>query len=381
VSVVSGQARRRWSIVVCAVAVLCALPAVIAALPTPQLTISAAALRARILASASVPYQGYTESTVDLGLPVLPDFHGVSTLFDGTTDQYAWYYSPGSWRTAVLTGTGENDIYQVGPWTYLWDYGHNVLTRIVGAQPVRLPRASDLLPPALARRLLAAASPADHVSRLPSRRVAGKDVAGLRLVPADPTTTIGAIDIWADPANGLPVEVTIIGRGSAKPVLVSNFLQLIERQPAYVTVIPEPAPGVVVTTTALPEVDRILSGDGDGDHDRTPFPGQLAGLRRVTISGSPAGVAAYGTGFSRLVLLPLPRGSVGPQVLAAATGAGAPTVALPHGTAVLVRTPLITVLLLHAGFRRETYILAGAVTPALLKEAGASLQAYRPERR
>jgi len=50
-------------------ALLCALPAVIAVLPVSASPISAAALRARILASARVPYEGYAESTVDLGLP------------------------------------------------------------------------------------------------------------------------------------------------------------------------------------------------------------------------------------------------------------------------------------------------------------------------
>src|ERR1035438_8427084 len=116
---------------------MCALPAV---------AISSATLRARILASVSVPYEGYAESTVNLGLPELPDLQDVSTLFDGSTDQYAWYRSPGSWRAAVITGAGESDTYQSGQQTYQWDYGHNVLTRIVGAQPVRLPRAAALRP-------------------------------------------------------------------------------------------------------------------------------------------------------------------------------------------------------------------------------------------
>jgi hypothetical protein len=365
--------------VVGGLAVLCALPAVIAALPVPALAVSAATLRTRILASATVPYQGYAESTMNLGLPELPDLQDLSTLLDGSTDMYAWYRSPDSWRTAVVTGTGENDIYQAGQQTYTWDYGHNVLTRIVGAQPVRLPRASDLLPPVLARRLLDAASPADHVSRLPSRRVAGVDAAGLQLVPADSTTTIGAIDVWADPADGLPVEVAIIGRGSAKPILVTSFFQVAERSPAVATVTPDPAPGVVLTSTGLPDIERILGGDvdADGDHDGTPFPRQLAGLSSVPIPGGLTGVATYGTGFSRLVLVPLPR-SLGAQVLSAATKAGAATVALPGGPAVLIRTPLFTVLVLRAGFRKTTFILTGAVTPALLEQAGASLEAYRP---
>lgn len=375
-SVVSTQARRRWSVVLCGIALLCALPAVIAALPAGDLTISAATLRARITASAGVPYEGYTESTVNLGLPGLPEFQDVSTLFDGTTDQYAWYRSPASWRAAVITGTGENDIYQVGQFTYLWDYGHDVLSRIAGPEPARLPRASDLLPPALARRLLAAASPADHISRLPSRRVAGVDAAGLRLVPADPATTIGTIDIWADPASGLPLEVAITSRGASKPVLVTTFLQVSEQRPALPTVMPNPAPGVVVSSVSLPDADGVLGGDGDGDHDGTAFPGRLAGLSRVPIPGGFNGVTAYGAGFSRIVLLPLPRGT-GANVLNAATQAGAQPVSLPGGTAVLIRTPLLTVLMLHAGSRRATYVLTGAVTPALLESAGASLQAGR----
>ena len=90
-------------------ALLCALPAVIAALPVAPSAISAPALRARILASAAVPYQGYAESTVNLGLPELPDLHNVSLLLDGTTDQYVWYRSPAYWRADDVTGTGESD--------------------------------------------------------------------------------------------------------------------------------------------------------------------------------------------------------------------------------------------------------------------------------
>jgi len=149
-----------------------------------------------------------------------------------------------------------------------------------------------------------------------------------------------------------------------------------EQRPALPTVIPNPAPGVVVSSFSLPDADGVLGGDGDGDHDGTAFPRQLAGLSRVPIPGGFNGVTAYGAGFSRVVLLPLPRGT-GANVLNAATQAGAGAVSLPGGTAVLIRTPLLNVLLLHAGSRRETYVLTGAVTPALLESAGASLQAGR----
>jgi hypothetical protein len=369
--------------VACGTAALGVLPAVIAALPVQQSSISAAALRARILASASVPYEAYAESTADFGLPDLPDLHDVSQLLDGTTDQYVWYRSPAYWRADDVTGSGpngtfqagESDTYQDGQVVFLWDYGRSLLTQVVGAQPVRLPRAADLLPPALARRLLGAAAAADHYSRLPSRRVAGINAAGLRVTPAGHATTIGAIDIWADPRTGLPVEVQITGRGTGQPVLTSTFLELSERRPGLGTVTPHPAPGVGFTTTSLPAVDSVLNSDGDGDHDGSPFPRQLGGSRHVAIPGSPRGVAVYGTGLSRFVLLPLP-GSAGLTVLNAALGAGAGMLSIGGQTGALIRTPLLTVVMVRAGLRPATFLFAGAVTPAVLENAATGLAAY-----
>ena len=366
VSVVRRQARRRWSVVACGVAALCVLPAIIAALPVPASPLTAAALRARILASSGVPYQGYAESSANLGLPSLPFLGNVSALLDGITDQYAWYRSPGHWRADVVTGTGESDTYQAGRALYQWSYGRDLLTRIVGAQPVRLPRAADLLPPALARRLLGFASPADHISRLPAKRIAGVDAAGLRLAPADPATTVGAISIWADPASGLPVEVAVTSRGASEPVLVARFLELSERRPALAVVTPNPAPDVGVATAELPDVSGILSGFGP------PLPGQLAGSRRVAVPGGLADVAAYGTGFSRFAVLTLPFRD-GISALNAARDAGAGEVSLSSGTAVEFQTPLLTVMLARSQFGGPVYLLTGAVTASMLENAAAAL--------
>jgi hypothetical protein len=366
VSVVRRQARRRWSVVACGVVVLCAVPVLIAALPVPASPLTATALRARILGSSGVAYQGYAESSVDLGLPSLPFLGNVSVLLDGITDQYAWYRSPGHWRADVITGTGESDTYQAGAALYQWSYGRDLLTRIVGDQPVRLPRAADLLPPALARRLLGFASPADHLSRLPSKRIAGVDAAGLRLVPADPDTTVGAISIWADPGNGLPVEVDLTGRGASQPILVARFLELNESRPALATVTPHPAPDVGVATAELPDVTGILNGFGP------PLPGQLAGDRRVAVAGGLEDVAAYGTGFSRFAVLTLPFRD-GITAMNAARDAGAAEVSLSSGTALVIQTPLLTVLLAQSQFGGPVYLLTGAVTAAVLQNAAAAL--------
>jgi hypothetical protein len=352
--------------VACGVALVCALPAVIGAWPVPASSLSAAALRARILRSADLPYQGYTESNVDLDLPSLPDLGDVSSLLDGITDQYAWYRSPSHWRADVITQTGETDTYQTSQGTFQWSYSANLLTHIVGAQPVRLPQASDLLPPALALRLLGFASSATRISRLPSQRVAGVDAAGLRLSPDDPETTIGAVDIWADPVSGLPVEVDIIGQESSQPILATRFLELSESRPPLAVVTPDPAPGVGVTTTQLPDISGILNRFGPA------LPGQIAGMNRVPAPSGLDDVAAYGSGFSRFAVLPLPN-RVGQSALNAAEDAGAGGISLSGGTGALIETPLLTVLLAQSQSGGPVYLLTGAVTPTLLIRAGSDL--------
>jgi hypothetical protein len=329
-------------------------------------SLTAPALRARILASADVPYQGYAESSVDLGLPDLPDLGDVSTLLDGITDQEAWYLSPTQWRADVLTTAGETDTYQTSHGTFVWDYSSNLLTQILGSEPVRLPRAADLLPPDLARRLLGYASPADHLSRLPSQRVAGVAAAGLRLMPADPATTVGAVDIWADPATGLPVEVAITGRGASQPILVARFLDLTERRPALATVTPNLASGTGFTTTVLPDISGLLNGFGP------LLPARIAGMSRVPAPGGLADVAAYGTGFSRFAVLPLPYG-VGQRALDAASEAGAAGIDLGNGTGALIQTPLLTVALAQAEYGGPVYLLTGTVTATLLIRAASDL--------
>src|SRR5579859_4577554 len=98
---------RRWGVVGIAIAVLCALPSVVAALPVHAAAVAPAALRARILAAAEHPYQGYVESDGGLDLPELPQLGAVSDLLSGSTMIRTWYSDPDLWRTDVVTATGE----------------------------------------------------------------------------------------------------------------------------------------------------------------------------------------------------------------------------------------------------------------------------------
>jgi hypothetical protein len=363
-SVVTAHALRRWAIVVAGTGVLCALPSIVAAWPVAGSPLSAAQLRARIMASAPVAYQGYAESDVSLDLPTLPDLSDVISLLDGTTDQYAWYRSPDQWRADTLTTAGEDDTYQTSQGTFEWDYSSNLFSQVTGAQPVRLPRAADLLPPVLGRRLLSYAGSADRLYRLPSQRVAGFDAAGLRLVPASADTTIGAIEIWADPASGLPLQVEVFGRGATTPVLVTRFLDLSLRVPSLGTVTPNPAPGVGFSVTQLPDVSGVLNGFGP------PLPSTLAGLGMVASPGGLADVAAYGAGLARFVVVPLPV-RVGNTAMSDASSVGA-LLKVAAGSEVLVRTSLLTMVLASPP-GGPVYLLVGAVTPDLLERAAAQL--------
>jgi hypothetical protein len=366
--VVSRQAFRRWTSVAAGTALLCGLPALIAAWPVPAAAISASQLRARILASTGVPYQGYAESNVDLGLPSLPDLGDVTSLLDGTTDQYAWYRSADEWRADVLTTAGETDTYQSGAYgTYEWNYSSNLLTQIIGSEPVRLPRAADLLPPALAQRLLSYAGPTVRVSTLPPQRVAGVDAAGLRLTPTGSTSTISAVHLWADPRTGLAVKVEIFGRYATTPVLTARFLDVSLTRPAVATVTPDLGAGVNFAGSRLPDVARILHGYGPG------LPTSLGGVAEVTgVPGLPD-LAAYGTGFARFAVVPLPP-STGQSLIEAATSAGV-TVQLGNGTAVIIQTPLVTVMLSEqpAG---PIYLLTGTVKASVLERAAQQLPDY-----
>jgi len=366
--VITRQSRGRWALVAAGTALLCGLPALIGVWPVPASGLSAGQLRARILASAAVPYQGYAESSAGLGLPNLPDVGDVTALLDGRTDQYVWYRSARQWRADVLTTAGESDTYQAGTLgTFEWAYSSDTLTQILGSQPVRLPRAADLLPPALAQRLVSYAGPGPRLSTLPAQRIGGVNAAGLRLTPAGSTSTISAVDVWADPRTGLPVEVKVFGRQAAAPLLVSRFLDVSLTRPAVATIRPALGSAAGYVRIGQPDVTRILRGFGP------PLPASLGGARRVPGPPGLPGIAAYGSGFARFAVIPLP-GRAGFSVLQAATSAGV-SVQLGSTPAVVIQTPLLTVLVVQPA-SAPTYLLTGTVTAAVLERAAGQLPEY-----
>jgi hypothetical protein len=369
-TVATGPALRRWGLVLGLVVVLAAIPIAINQWPVKAASIDAGTLRARLAASGGQAFQGYAQSTGLLPLPALPNLSQVTALVSGTTEMRTWYLGPGRWRVDVLGEGTERDLYKTPEAEYTWDYGDNQLTRIVGDQPVRLPRAADLTPPELARRILSIAA-GDRVEPLPAKRVAGVDAAGLRLVPASPDTTVAHVDIWADPANGLPLQAEITAKGGTRPVFVTRFLEIHFGAPAAsVLTPPAPRPGIGYTVTEAPDILSAIN------RRRPAFlPAGLAGLPRRDAVAGLAAVAVYGTGLSSVVVAGLP-GRFGGQAFQQIQTYGQEVQVPGDSEASLITTGLLSVLAVRMGDR--VFLVAGLVgTPLMQRVAGSLAERVR----
>jgi hypothetical protein len=377
-SVVARDARRRWLMVGAGVLALCLLPAAVTAVAAVAGRSSGdrtdpVRLRRQVLAATARPYQGYVDVQARLDVPDLPELGEVAGLFGGATRLRAWYASADAWRVAVLSPTGERDIYRTSQGTYQWDFERNLVTEVLGDLPVRLPWAADLLPPDLARRLLGGAGD-EPVAAIGSRRVAGVTAHGLRLTPADPDTTIGRVDVWADPATGLPLEVEVAARGGGAPLIRTRFLEVSSSRPAAGVLAPPRPVSAGFTTTSEPDVLSAINRAVA----MVALPASLAGHPRMSPpSGlsTVGGVAAYGTGLSRFAALALPRGYGQRAVRAAEEHRGVP-VDFDGGHGFELSGPLLSTLVVRreAGWPGpRTFLLAGTVSPALLRQAGGDL--------
>jgi hypothetical protein len=367
VSVVRRERQRRWTLVALAAAAVVVWRVLGGVWPTRTGMVDPERLRALIMRSEDQPYQGYAESRGTLRLPDLPKLSDVTSLLNGTTRMRSWYGSASRWRFDVVSTAGERDVRRTPDGEFVWDYGADLFTELVGEPALRLPRGGDLLPPDLARRVLRAA-PNDPLTDLPSRRIAGITAAGVRLHPTDPDTALGWVDIWADPATGLPVEVDVTARGAAGPVLGSRFLDLSLIPPTLDVLMPiRPRSGGYAVVEA-PDIADAL-----GPLGRVALPASLAGraLRSAALGGVRA-VGTYGTGLSAFVALPVPR-DVGESAADTASTGGATSSALPGGSAVVLQISPLSVLIAHSTVAQRWYLLAGLVVPSLLERAAAEL--------
>jgi len=353
--------------VLAGVAVLCCLPVVASALPASVPKLAAQQLEQRILASQRLSFDGYAESNANFGLPPLPAFSSVTPLLDGVTRLRVWQAAPGRWRVDTLSDVGENDTYQRGDDTYVWDSGAELLTGIDGAETIRLPRAADLVPSSLAIRLISWAGPGAKLSVLPPQRVAGQSAAGLQIAPASNESTIARADIWASPTTGLPLRVEVFDRSSRAPALETQFLQVGLWTPDNNVLTPQRGPGTGFTATTPNDFAGVLK-----NLDDEVLPGALDGFARHQSPVRQIGL--YGTGLTAFAVLTF-RSGTGGQLLNDALDAGAVPLTYADGTGAVASAPLINVVLVHPRASHDTFLLVGLVSRTTLERAAAVLAA------
>jgi hypothetical protein len=366
VSVVTAAARRRWAVVVAGTALLVAAPslgaAAVSVATRPASAPAPDAVLRRVLTSASVAHQGLAESRGSLGLPDVRQFGDVAGLLGSTTRMRVWWQDADRWRVARLTATGEQDVYAPTADTVVtWDYERNTRRTVIGRDEIRLPRVDDLLPPQAARRLLGHLGMDDRLSALPARRIAGHAALGLRVVPASPKRTIGAVDVWADAGSGLPLALAVQDRNGVV-AYETTFLDVdVARPPDADIDVPTPMSARLETADApdvVAAVDRYA---------RLPLPARLAGEPRTP--GIVRGTATFGRGLARFVVIPLPPGPAG-DVLDAAR-LRAPVQDVTGGRLAVLDSGVVTAAV--AVGDDTSYLVAGLVTTDVVRDAAQEL--------
>lgn len=350
----------RWALVVALAALLVGVPTAVAHRPADDAPISAEQLREQVAAAASTAYSGYVETQGNLPLPDARGFGELTSLFAGPSRLRVWWRTPTFWRVDVLDPTGETDTVKIGDRLTRWVYDGQEVTEY--ADPVaRLPRASDVVPPALARQALAGVTD-EELSRLPAARVAGRDALGLRVTPSTPGSTVGHVDLWSDRETGLPLRVELFGVGALRPSFSSELVTVDLTLPTPDDIAFEPPPGADVHRG-----DTLDLADGADRFAPYTFPAELAGLPRS--SDEQRGVGVYRRGPTWLIAMPMLERVAEPlkdqlRVTPGSTEDARGTFATLGPLSVLVTS--------HDGFDSHT-LLAGTVTPDTLRRAARTL--------
>jgi len=342
------RARWRWAIVVLSTAGLVCVPAIVASLPVSADGPDPIELLARIGRSGDVPYQGTVDAVGRFRLPDLGELGESATLLGDPNRLRVWFGGPERYRVDLLSTFGETGTHVSPDGEWRWDSERRQAVADDVVTGWRLPRALDLTPPELGRRLAAVAQPGDTIASAPAHRVAGRSVPGIRLRPAAGTrTTVERIELWADPATGLVVRAEVTALGATRPTVSSAFRDVVIGRVDAGPLAWRPAAGIRVRTGARfdPIAAALLLP--------VPLPEALDEAGRAAPVAGAAGL--YGDGFDAVVVIGLDRRFVPRGFDAAFPASDRPW----GGRARVLDLGMVTLMAVDAGSR--TYVLAGAV--------------------
>ena len=298
-------AARRWAAVVGLVGVLVATPLVIGALPASDAAVSAADLRADVLASADVGFTGYAESAGGLALPVTDQLTSVADLFSDRTEMRVWWRGADDHRVDVITaGRGDRHLPRPPRGTWTWEYERATATRgdadaARAARPAR-PAAHLAGPPAAVRGDRRGADP----DRRPTRRRPGRRWASGSSRPSRRRRSAGSTSGWT-PTAACRCRSRSSRRARTAPALDTRFLDLeVGRPSAEVTAFTPPTGSSVRQARRGRDRARGRAADRPRCRCRTSWPG----CRAVSSTASPPGIGLYGRGVTLLAVAPVPAG-------------------------------------------------------------------------
>ncbi len=360
----------RWA-VTCVIAVtVVATPYLVSARPLTEPDLTPAEIVAEVMRSADVPHTGLVRSSGSVQVPEADTFTSITTLFGEANRVRVWWQDDERWRLDRIRSTGETDLFHDlrGTLRLRWVY-ESGRVRISPPAPVRLPDTSDVLPDTLARRILQGAGP-DELSSMPSRRIAGRAGAGLRLTPSTEQSSIDRVDLWVDPESGIPLRVEVYA-GSARPTLSTSYERLDLGDPPAGTLDFDPPASADVDFEELPD----LAAESN---QLAPYvaPPRLAGLPlRADRPDLPTGaVGVYGRGPTVLLFLPLRGNASRPLREQLSTMAGS----TPGEAGTAVDLGPISALVTPSRYRGSGFLLMGTVTPQTLEGAAAELADLEP---
>jgi hypothetical protein len=351
----------RW-LVVGVIALGVVAPAVVVrAWPARDSSVSATELVARAQDSTGIGWSGEVRTQGSLELPLESStFGGVARLLGEQSNLRVWWRDAETWRIDRIRGSGESDIARQGRTTVRWSY-EDGRARFAAYSPIRLPDDNDVVPPALAARLLDGAR-GEELSRLPPRRIAGASAAGVRLVPGDASATIARVDVWVDESSGLPLCVEVYGDDDSRHPDLTTEVTSFD--------IGDPRDTGFLFSPGVDAVHGETLDDVAGANAFAPFalPSRVIGLDRRGAGDDLGAVGVYGRGPTALLVLPLrssPARDLHEQLARSRAARD-----LPDSVAVEVGP--VSVLLVEGA--TGNFVLVGTITPEALRQAATEVQ-------
>ena len=314
--------------------------------------VTAPQLIAAIRASHLSGFSGTILAQMSLGLPDADPMRAPDSALmpmSGAHTLRYWYGGPDLERVALLEPTSETDVFRSGSQVWQWNSSthvaiHSVLAPAVsddlGAPIAAAPLTfAAITPQQLGERAIAASDSRTTMSVSDGREIADRATYRLTLQPdSSVPTRISSVQISIDAQQKIPLGVQVFARGDDEPAIDVSFTSITFKRPADAYFAFTPPAGATVRRGMQPQL--VTSGQSAAS----------PALMQLPVGGW-AAVSEY-----RTPTAPVLRSIGVTDRIREVSGA--------WGTATLVDTPLLCLLVTHDG-----RIFAGAVDPPLLYAA------------